>query len=73
MNIELIPFGPPDKEWEFEVAFEGNYQPMRFDILYVRIHSPEGEIMDITEVWVEIIPTLDLALTKRIFFNTTDK
>ena len=73
MRVELIPLGPPEKGWEIEVAFEDNYQPLRFNILYVRIHSPYGEVMDITEVWVDIIPSLDLELTKHIFFNTNEK
>jgi hypothetical protein len=64
MRVELIPFGPPEKGWEIEVCFEvikGCYAT-RLDILYIRIHSPDGEIMDITEVWEELYPTLQSKL-----------
>ena len=68
MRVELIPFGPPEKDWEIEVCFEvinGCYTT-RLDILYIRIHSPDGEIMDITEVHEHIAPTLQSEI-KKIF------
>ncbi len=66
MNIELIPFGPSDKGWEIEVCYElicGCYAN-RLDVLYVRIHSDDGEIMDITEVHEYIAPTLRSEIKK---------
>jgi len=68
MNIELIPFGPSDKDWQLEVCYEvikGCFTT-RVDILYIRLHSDDGEIMDITEVHEEITPTLRLELKKLI-------
>ena len=73
MRISLIPFGPPDKDWQFEVCYEvikGCFAT-RVDILYIRLHSDDGEIMDITEVHEEIAPTLRLELKKLI--DTTHK
>ena len=68
MNIELIPFGPSDKQWEIEVCYElirGCYAN-RVDVVYVRLHSDDGETMDITEVHEHIAPTIHSELKKHI-------
>lgn len=71
MKIKLIPFGPKDKDWQFEVCYElifGCYAN-RLDVLYVRLHSDDGEIMDITEVHEHIAPTL-MSEIKKLLTDT---
>lgn len=68
MRIEIIPLGSNDKGWEVEICFEvlkGCYA-VRIDLLYVRLHSHEGEILDITDVWEELVPNLQSELKKRV-------